>query len=207
MAHERIIDLYRRTASAFDRARSRTLFEAPWLDRFLALLPKNPRVLDIGCGSGEPIAAYLIAQGARVTGIDAAEPMVALCKRRFPDHEWIVADMRTFDLARKFDGVIAWHSVFHLTPGDQRQMFPRYAKHLSHGGALMFTSGPEHGEILGEWEGEPLYSASLAPDEYCALLADNGFTIVAQRLNDESCGGATVWLAQMIPASGLDGSA
>ena len=207
MAHERIIDLYQRTAQAFDAARSRTLFESPWLDRFIALLPSAPEVLDVGCGSGEPIAAYLIGHGARMTGIDAAEPMIELCRQRFPDHEWIVADMRTLDLGRSFDGLIAWHSAFHLTPEDQRQMFPRYAAHLCPGGAFMFTSGPEHGELLGEWQGEPLYSASLAPNEYHALLADNGFRLVDHRLNDEVCGGATVWLAQMIPASGLDGSA
>lgn len=207
MAHERIIDIYQRTAPAFDLARSRTLFEAPWLDQFMALLPTKPRVLDIGCGSGEPIAGYLIGNGARMTGIDAAEPMIALCRQRFPDHEWIVGDMRALDLGHSFDGLIAWHSAFHLTPDDQRGMFPRYAAHLSGGGALMFTSGPEHGELLGEWEDEPLYSASLAPNEYRALLADNGFTLVDHRLTDEGCGGATVWLAQMSPAKGLDGSA
>jgi hypothetical protein len=36
---ERIIDLYRRHAYAWDRARGRSLFEKTWLDRFLALLP------------------------------------------------------------------------------------------------------------------------------------------------------------------------
>lgn len=53
---ERIIDLYRRHAPAWGRARGRSLFEKTWLDRFLALLPARGSILDIGCGSGEPIA-------------------------------------------------------------------------------------------------------------------------------------------------------
>jgi cyclopropane fatty-acyl-phospholipid synthase-like methyltransferase len=40
----------------------RMLMEAAWLDRFLGLLPRQSTVLDIGCGSGEPIARYLVEQ-------------------------------------------------------------------------------------------------------------------------------------------------
>ena len=36
-----------------------------WLDRFSDLLPKRAKVLDIGCGAGEPIAQYLISQGSK----------------------------------------------------------------------------------------------------------------------------------------------
>ncbi len=60
----------------------------------------------------------------------------------------------------------------------------------------MFTSGPSHGEAIGSYRGEPLYHASLARDEYTALLAGEGFRVVAQRSEDPACGGHTVWLAQ-----------
>lgn len=55
-----IIDLYWRRAHAWTKkraSRSGRLMEAPWLDRFLGLLPSRPAVLDIGCGSDEPMAA------------------------------------------------------------------------------------------------------------------------------------------------------
>jgi hypothetical protein len=74
-------------------------------------------------------------------------------------------------------------------------MFARFAAHAAAGAPLMFTSGPEHGEAIGEWIGEPLYHGSLDPADYEALLADNGFTIVERRLRDPECGGATIWLA------------
>jgi hypothetical protein len=104
--------------------------------------------------------------------------------------------MRALALGRRFDGVLAWHSSFHLTPDDQRQAIPRLAAHVAPGGRMMFTSGPEHGERIGSWQGEPLYSASLAPDEYRQLLAEARLEVIAHAADDAQCGGATVWLAQ-----------
>lgn len=61
---------------------------------------------------------------------------------------------------------------------------------------LMFTSGPAQGEAIGELRGETLYHASLAPDEYRALLAANDFDVVDQKSDDPDCGGHTIWLAR-----------
>jgi len=193
--HERIVGLYEENAAAFDRQRGRDLHEEVWLERFVALLPEKPRILDIGCGMGEPIASWLIGRGARVTGLDSSPAMIALARARFPDHEWIVGDMRALDLGRRFDGLIAWHSFFHLSPEDQEPMFPRFAAHARPGTALMFTSGWGRGEAIGEWQGEPLYHGSLDPAEYRALLEENGFAVVDHRVSDPECGHATVWLA------------
>lgn len=192
---ERIIGLYERHAAAFDRRRGRGLFEKPWLDRFAALLPAAGSVLDIGCGMGEPMARYLIERGFAVTGIDSSESLIAICRQRFAGQTWLVGDMRALDLGRRFDGLLAWHSLFHLEPDDQRAMFPRFAAHARPGAALMFNSGPQAGEEIGEFEGEPLYCASLSPTEYRALLTANGFVLRDHRADDAECGGATVWLA------------
>lgn len=204
---DRIVGLYEENAAAWDRQRGRDLFEKPWLDRFLALLPTRPSILDVGCGMGEPIDRYLIERGASLTGIDSAPSLIEICRSRFPSQEWIVRDMRAVDLGQRFDGVIVWHSSFHLSPDDQRSLFPRVARHTRPGGYLMFTSGHDEGVRIGEWQGEPLYHASLAPEEYRALLEANGFTVIQSCLRDPECGEATVWLAQMRPASGLEGSA
>ena len=104
--------------------------------------------------------------------------------------------MRSLSLGRKFDGLIAWDSFFHLTADDQRAMFAIFRDHAASGAALMFTSGPAHGEAIGEFEGEPLYHASLDADEYRALLAAHGFRVVRHVADDPACNGHTVWLAR-----------
>jgi len=198
-AADRIPELYNRHALAFDRARGRSLFERAWLDRFLALVPAGGHVLDMGCGSGDPIARYLIESGRRVTGVDTSPRLLQLAGSRFPAATWIAADMRTFASPQSFDGVIAWDSFFHLTGSDQTAMFPVFQRLARAGAPLMFTSGPRRGEAIGTFEGEPLYHASLDPDTYRHLLAEASFSVLAHQVEDPARGGHTVWLAQRAP--------
>jgi hypothetical protein len=93
--------------------------------------------------------------------------------------------------------VIGWGSFFFLTPDQQRAMFPRFAAHAAAGCALMLTTGPRAGSVVGSYCGEPLYHASLAPEEYRALLRASGFEVVDCRLEDPDCAGYSVWLARM----------
>lgn len=190
-----IVDLYDRHASLWDASRGRSLFEAGWLTRFLTRVPARGTILDIGCGAGEPIASHMVGRGFQVTGIDSSPSLIAMCRDRLPDQDWQVADMRLLALGATFDGLVAWDSFFHLTAEDQRAMFPVFRAHARPGAALMFTSGPAHGEAIGSFGGEALYHASLDPEEYTALLAANGFVPVDFVREDPDCGGHTVWLA------------
>ncbi len=197
-ASARIIDLYERHALEWvgDRSRQTVFFERAWLDRFAALVPPGGAVLDLGCGPGKPMTAHLLVQGFDVCGVDSSPTMISLCRKNFPGRQWIVVDMRMLDLDRRFDGIMAWDSFFHLTYDDQRRMFPIFCAHAKPDAPLLFTSGPRHGEAIGNFRGEPLYHASLSPDEYRALLAANGFTVAAERMEDPDCGGHSVWLAR-----------
>jgi hypothetical protein len=89
---------------------------------------------------GEPIAKYIIKAGFSVVGIDSSPSMVSMCLERFPNSEWIVADMRTLALGRQFGGVLAWDSLFHLPMDDQRRMFSAFSDHALPGAPLMFTT-------------------------------------------------------------------
>jgi SAM-dependent methyltransferase len=195
---DKIIDLYERRAHEWvsDRAKEKVFIEKGWLDRFGALIPPGGTILDLGCGPGKPMAAYLLAQGFDVCGVDSSPTMISLARNNFPDRQWIVGDMRKLALGRRFAGIMAWDSFFHLTFDDQERMFPIFRDHAAPGAPLLFTSGPQHGEAIGELRGEPLYCASLAPDEYRTLLSANDFSVVDVRLEDPDVCGHSVWLAR-----------
>ena len=191
-----IIDLYDRHAHAWNELRGDRLTEHKWIKRFHALLTPSATVLDLGCGSGQPVARYLIDAGLAVTGVDSSAQMLALCRSRFPEHSWVHADMRTLSLELQFDGILAWNSFFHLKPDDQRRMFPVFQRHAAPGAILMFTSGTSLGEALGIFQGETLYHATLDPEEYTAQLSEHGFAVLDHIVEDPECGGQTVWIAR-----------
>ena len=196
---DQVVDLYDRHAAAWNKLRTDHFIDRRWIERFHSLLAPSATVLDLGCGSGQPIARFLTEAGASVVGVDSSRQMLALCSTQFPAYEWIHADMRILALDRQFDAILAWNSFFHLKPTDQHRMFPVFQRHASPGALLMFTSGPSHGEALGVFEGETLYHASLDPQDYTEQLHDYGFEILDHIVEDAECGGQTVWLGRRLP--------
>jgi trans-aconitate methyltransferase len=178
----------------FDEHRSRDLFEQPYLDLAISYLKPKAKILDLGCGMGEPIGKYFIDKGYQLTGIDGSSKLIDLAKNRFPKGQFMVGDMREINLSEKFDLVIAWNSFFHLSKDDQRLMFKIFEEHLNSGGILMFTSGPSEGEVWSDNGGEMLYHASLSPEEYKKLLTEHHFELIKNALDDE--GGAYIWVAR-----------
>ena len=78
--------LYKRYAKAWQRLRRESPFvEKAWLDRFIGQLPQvdSPQILDLGCGDGEPMAGYLIEQGAEITGVDITKRFIKSAKKLY----------------------------------------------------------------------------------------------------------------------------
>ena len=188
--------VYDNVAQQFDRDRSKSLMEMPYLRRVLSRLGEGACVLDLGCGAAEPIARFFIEAGCRVTGVDLAPAMLVMCRERFPEMTWLECDMRSLDLDRRFDAILAWDSFFHLAEDEQRTMFAIFEKHTAPGGILLFTSGPQAGVAMGEIYGRDLFHASLDADEYERLLETHGFEVLLHRVEDPHCGRHTVWLAR-----------
>jgi SAM-dependent methyltransferase len=198
-AANRIADHYEPHALSWDAdRRAAAWIDKPFIERFLGFLPRGATVLDLGCGGGSPIAFHMVAKGFRVTGVDSSPTLISLCRTRMPDQEWIVGDMRSLALGRRFGGILAWDSFFHLRHEDQRTMFGIFAEHAAPAAVLMFNAGFGHGEAIGSYRGDPLYHASLDASEYEALLADFGFELIEHSINDPATGGRIFWLARAV---------
>lgn len=198
-AANRIVDHYERHALSWDADRRASGWvDKSFIERFLGFLPRGATVLDLGCGGGSPVALHMEARGFRVIGVDSSPTLISLCRTRMPDQEWIVGDMRSLALGRRFDGVLAWDSFFHLGHEDQRTMFGIFAAHAAPAAILMFNAGFGHGEAVGSYRGDPLYHASLDASEYEALLAQFGFELIEHSINDPAKGGRIFWLARKL---------
>lgn len=193
---EDILAAYAVEAARWARERTQSLWERPALEACVARRGHSLHVLDLGCGSGQPIAQWFVDRGDRVWGVDGAPQMIAEMATRVPKATGIVADMRGLALRRRFDIILGFNSFFHLSPDDQRAMFPVFTRHASAGARLLFTTGPAESERVGRVGDSPVYHASLAPQEYRSLLADAGFKVMWFRPEDEELKGHSVWLAR-----------
>lgn len=91
----------------FDEHRSRDLFEKPYLDLAMSHLKPGAKILDLGCGMGEPIAKYFIDKGFQLTGVDGSTKMIDLAASRFPKATFIHGDMRELALDETFDPTLS----------------------------------------------------------------------------------------------------
>ncbi|CUH47168.1 class I SAM-dependent DNA methyltransferase [Ruegeria atlantica] len=195
---ENTLAVYERQATEYDKRRSKALFEARWLARFTASLTPGDSVLDLGCGTGDPIARWFMAEGFSVTGVDFSEAMLDIARARWPEGDWRRADMRDFELDQKFDGIIAWNSFFHLTADEQKDCIGRIARHVNDGGMLMLTVGPRAGEDSGTVAGELVFHASLSPAGYAVCLEENGLQLTGFLAEDPETESHTVLMARKL---------
>lgn len=195
-------DVYNKLVDWFDDARTKTLsMEQKYLQLIIDIIPPSGSILDVGCGGGEPLAKYFIDKGYPLLGIDNSEAMIELCRKRFPNHQWILMDMRNLHLKQTFDCVIAWHSFFHIPKEEQKAVLTDLISYVSEDGLLVFTSGIENGEVWSNNGGEMLFHASLSSEEYHHILQKNDMKVIQHNVSDPDCGGATVWVAQKYKGS------
>lgn len=146
-------------------------------------LPPSAPILDVGCGSGFPIAAALVADGFGVFAVDASPTLVAAFRARFPDAPAACEDVRTSPLfGRTFPGVLAIGLLFLLSEADQRAVLPRLVRAVTPGGRLLFTAPAAPLEWSDSLTGRR--SVSLGTEEYAAIVQDAGARLAATFLDE-----------------------
>lgn len=126
-------------------------------------------VLELGCGTGR-VTIPLAENGVRVVGLDILPGMIDLAKQKANGLpiEWVVADVRSFQLRRKFCLVFESGSVFHhmLTRPDQEAYLARVREHLEDEGRLAFSLFfPKPRNLVSTDEVEEWFTAEH-PDGY-----------------------------------------
>jgi len=113
--------------------------EVDFLDKVFHKLPKRQvsTVLNIGCNTGN--YAQLLARNYFVVGVDNSAAMVALAKKKVPDVDFFVEDMRNFNMERTFDAVVCLNFAlnYNLQEEDLERTLRTCARHLEKDGVLI----------------------------------------------------------------------
>jgi SAM-dependent methyltransferase len=136
-------------------------------------------VLDLGCGTGIPIALALVAEGLKVYGVDASPAMVTAFRKNLPGVPVACepAEVSSF-FGRSFDGILAWGLIFLLPADSQVTLIRRAAGALRAGGSLLFTAPEPTCSWRDVLTGRT--SVSLGGSAYRAHLAAAGLSVVAE---------------------------
>lgn len=196
-----VVSCYDRIADAWRRDRLATSFrERRFLERLIDGLPEDARVLDLGCGCGEPIGRFLVDAGLDVSGVDASENLLVHARRAIPEATLILGDMRTVEVAGPFDAIVAWDSVFHLPREDHPALYRRMAGWLRPGGELLLSLGGSGCQgFTSEMHGVPFFYSGHEPDEALALLEAAGFRVEHGEVDDPTSRGHLAVLAVRWP--------
>lgn len=141
-------------------------------------LARSAAILDIGCGSGVPIAQSLVNDGFSVWGVDASPSLISAYRLNLPNMPAVcepAQDSSFFD--RNFVGAVSIGLIFLLGEGDQRRLLTRVADVLEPGGRFLFSAPREVCRWNDTLTGRA--SMSLGADAYAAHL-----TSVGLRLDD-----------------------
>jgi len=150
--------------------------EREYVDALLGGLPVPSSILDLGCGTGRPIAEYVMSRGHRVTGVDQAEALLSLARGRYPNGTWIASSIEAFAPSETFGAIVCWDALFHIDRSEHEALFARFARMLRPGGRLMLTAGgSEHPAFIDTMFGQRFFYDSHPPEKVLALLARAGF--------------------------------
>ncbi|SDR17774.1 class I SAM-dependent methyltransferase [Natronobacterium texcoconense] len=119
------------------------------LESVLASLPESPRVLDAGCGGGQPVLERLDAGRATPIGLDFSREQLRLATDAVPEAALAQGDMTSLPFADdSFDGVVAYWSLIHVPLEDHRTVIDEFARVVRPGGRVLLCEGTD------EWCGE-----------------------------------------------------
>jgi cyclopropane fatty-acyl-phospholipid synthase-like methyltransferase len=183
-----------------------------YVDKILEGVQRGSRVLDLGCGTGEPVAAHLVRRGFRVVGVDQSEKMLEIARRVVPEAELIRADMVDVELNGKFAAAVAWDSVFHVERRHHAAVYRKLADALEDGARLLLSAGGSdacededsaRGDadaegFTSEMFGHTFFYSGYAPKVARSLLEAAGFEIELWEVDDPSSRGHVAVIARRV---------
>lgn len=141
---------YDNLAKKYEAVYGRKITYQKELDEFVKTLPKDAKILDVGCGTGH-VDAYLAELGFDVTGIDISENMIEIAVDKAPLAQFQIMDLRHMDFAdESFDAILAIFSLIHISKEEAHKAINHFAKILRPQGQLFLGLVEGESETFAE---------------------------------------------------------
>jgi SAM-dependent methyltransferase len=173
-------DSYNNIAHEWSSARNKFVGrEREYIDAVLSTAQIGATILDIGCGSGRPMAEYIVSKGHHVLGVDQSEAMLAIAKQNLPYEKWVLSPMEAYAPQTGYQGALLWDSLFFVKRTEHEPVIRKVVSQLPTGGRLMLTvGGSAHPAFTDFMFGQEFYYDSNSPEETEQFLRQLGCSLI-----------------------------
>ncbi|MFI6165914.1 class I SAM-dependent methyltransferase [Nocardia sp. NPDC051052] len=190
---------YNALSEHYDKAfGGQTKYQA-WLAELDEHIPSAARVLDLGCGSGIPVARMLAATGRRVVGVDISDIQIARARQLVPDAEFVRADATAIDFGPdSFDAIVCLYALIHIPLDQQFPLLAKIAGWLRPQGVFVATTGHHAWTGIDDnWlgTGHTMWWSHTDALTYRAWLTQAGLAIRREEFIPEGSSGHTLFWA------------
>ncbi|NEA34872.1 class I SAM-dependent methyltransferase [Streptomyces sp. SID13031] len=192
---------YDALSTQYDEAFDGETKYGPWLAELLDRLLVPSRVLDLGCGSGVPVALTLAEAGHQVTGVDLSEVQVKRARKRVPAATFLQEDAAKVDFPPGgFDAVVCLYALIHIPLDEQQTLLRRIGEWVRPGGLFVATVGS------GAWTGSeenwlggevPMWWSQADASTTRGWIEEAGFVVEREEfVPEENSGHMLLWTAR-----------
>lgn len=153
------------------------------LDKIVGGVESGAPVLDIGCGTGEPVTKIL-SQHFDVRGVDISSNQVQHARRNVPDATIRERNILHMDLPPDtFAAVTSYYTLFNINRVRHYDLLERIHRSLTEEGLLLFDAGRGECEFKMDQDwlgtGVPMYWSYFDHENYVEMLTDIGYSVVS----------------------------
>lgn len=168
--YDRLAELYTTERERFDNWNE--------VEAFSSRLPENAKVLDVGCGTGVPIARFLVEAGFKVVGIDLSEAMVSVARENVPGGTFRQMNMTAIDLPpESFHGLISCYAIIHVPREKHADLFHSFHKILKPQGVMLVSVASWEWEEIADYLGVDMFWSHYDSAATESLITSAGFEI------------------------------
>lgn len=170
---------YDKIGVEYSQKRSKVSAEVKLLPDFMKRLPTGGRVLDAGCGAGEPIARIL-SEKFKVVGVDISKKQIDAARELLPYCEFVWQDMTTLTYPEEyFDGIISYYAIPHIPREEHIGILRNFYRMLKKGGLVLLCFGTDDtpGTVIDDFFGVKMYWSGFDAGTNLEMMKSVGFHV------------------------------
>lgn len=175
---------YNLIAHSYDQNRDQFKNEK-YLQKLNKLLKPKSTILDIGCGSGKPIANYFFQHNHKIIGIDISDEQIKLAKQNVPVGNFEVKDMSELkNNEYRVDAVVSFYAIFHIPKEEHLSLLKKINSFLPEKGFILITMGASEWEGHEDFFGVDMHWSHYGSKKNLDIVKMAGFKILTNEIDN-----------------------